>query len=173
MNSSLAADFYPAGAFNDFEPGTVGNLIKFPSWHQEVTPVSPRAQSKGPAIRVVTDDDSEWIQTVVSKVTELLSLEQGWDSYGALPLDLDLVANALGLLSVLPGRYQTPVIFPTSKGGVQLEWQGAKGELEVTIEAEAISYLFESSNVANPTKEGLGSYDEIVPEIKFLTEQLD
>lgn len=173
MNSCLAADYFSTPDY--FGTGTASQLTRFPFKEREPSPVvSPRTLPTGASIRVVTEDSSEWVQTVVSQVTRLLSLGPGWDSYGALPIDVELTAQAITLISELPQHYRTPAIFPTSKGGVQLEWQSVKGELEVTFEPQEISYLFESAYHPNQNSEGIVSNVDVVPTIEnLLTKRLD
>lgn len=67
-----------------------------------------------------------------SRLTELLELPQGWDSYGASTIDPKAVDAASRLLDVLD---HDPAVIPCNHGGVQLEWHRDGLELEVEISA--------------------------------------
>lgn len=63
------------------------------------------------------------IQTTIDTIEKLLSLEYGWDSYGALPIDVKCAYTAMQLATRISGDdWPLPSVVPTVHGGVQLEW---------------------------------------------------
>lgn len=84
------------------------------------------------------------------RLTELSQLEANWDSYGAEPLSSNAVARADELLQSLKepladllGELLRPyALAPLANGGVQLEWRGSGGALEVEVSPEGdLGYL--------------------------------
>jgi hypothetical protein len=67
---------------------------------------------------------------VRARLKELLDLSEGWDSYGADPIDPRAVDGAWRVLEVLE---QEPAVIPCVDGGVQLEWHRAMIDLEIRI----------------------------------------
>jgi hypothetical protein len=67
---------------------------------------------------------------------KIRSLKDGWDSYGAGPIDVAAIEVAKKLAAV-NGVYDIAQIVPCSNGGVQLEWteqyHGAVLEVEVGV----------------------------------------
>lgn len=84
------------------------------------------------------------------RLDELSRLEPDWDSYGGLPPSSEALASARALLRVIlapkrngAGSRITPFsIVPIADGGVQLEWRGARADLELNVGPDgALSYL--------------------------------
>jgi hypothetical protein len=69
------------------------------------------------------------------KISALGGLDENWDSYGARPIApyCALIAAEL-ILNLLESDSPRPAVVPTTRGGIQLEWQrvGANLEVEVT-----------------------------------------
>jgi hypothetical protein len=91
---------------------------------------------------------SAWVTPTVSRLANLLSMPQGWDTYGAPPVDLGCIKAAITV--VLPLMYDgtpAPAVVPTSGGGVQLEWHTRGIDLEVEIRSPSrISACFEDQH---------------------------
>jgi hypothetical protein len=98
-----------------------------------------------------------WAEPVLRSLPERWGRGLAWDSYGAVPTRLHLVIRLLNALSaVLPDdlaelpqrdqgsiRVTTPQITALSDGGVQAEWHGFGGDLEIVVaDGEAPSYYF-------------------------------
>lgn len=79
----------------------------------------------------------------VRRMTQLLALPPGWDSYGAKAIDRHRALAALYLvwLAVVNGA-SAPVIVPTSDGGIQLEWHRRGADLEIKVVSEALLQVF-------------------------------
>ncbi len=76
-----------------------------------------------------------WLREVEDEMVKLLSLEAGWDSYGALQVDPAQVVSAIALLRRIVNEVDTsrPSVVPTNKGGVQLEWHERGTDLEIEM----------------------------------------
>lgn len=84
------------------------------------------------------------------RLAKLSRLELDWDSYGAAPPDPNAIAMTGELLSAvraslpgLPGERVRPwMIAPLAGGGVQAEWRGPGGVLEVEVSPDGtLGYL--------------------------------
>ncbi len=62
-------------------------------------------------------------------------LQTNWDSYGAPPIDIDCIDTARSMIELVQVVSEcVPLVFPTARGGVQLEWRNPNGtEVEVDI----------------------------------------
>ncbi|MEK7996278.1 MAG: hypothetical protein AAB403_20960 [Planctomycetota bacterium] len=76
----------------------------------------------------------KWQASVLMKVTELLSLRPGWDSYSAPVLKHDAAMFAMIVLqNVMKPGTPEPSVVPSSTGGVQLEWHVKDIDLEIHV----------------------------------------
>jgi hypothetical protein len=74
---------------------------------------------------------------------ELVELEVNWDSYGALPPSRQALEHAWRMTNVLvENGVPVPQVFPTRRGGIQLEWHLPSATLEWEIDPEARSGVF-------------------------------
>jgi hypothetical protein len=76
---------------------------------------------------------------------ELLELPRGWNSYNAKQIRKENVNAAISLLGRImrPGT-PPPIVVPTVRGGVQLEWHTNGVNLEIAIDSpEHISFFAE------------------------------
>lgn len=74
---------------------------------------------------------------------ELVGLEVNWDSYGALPPSRQALEHAWRMTNVLAENgVPVPQVFPTRRGGIQLEWHLPSAALEWEIDPEARSGVF-------------------------------
>jgi hypothetical protein len=75
-----------------------------------------------------------WLGPTLSALADILKLKEGWDSYGAPPIDPRCVMAALDFLrhdDCMQKDTPTPHVTPTSCGGLQLEWNTNGIALEV------------------------------------------
>jgi hypothetical protein len=65
---------------------------------------------------------------------ELADLKPGWDSYGALPVEADIVDRGRRLLALIKEvGLPEPHMIPTPDGGVSIGWYGKGDELTIDI----------------------------------------
>ena len=88
---------------------------------------------------------SSWLADVEKQLKAIISLPNGWDSYGAPSPDVSLLKGAWNLiqcLSEVPG-VPKPHVNPTRNGGVQFEWEAGDRYFELEVVAErAATYLY-------------------------------
>lgn len=68
------------------------------------------------------------------RLGELLSLEDGWDTYGGRAPQGHLLNAGLRFVEpLLTADLESPHVTPTSRGGVQFEWHVGDAELEIEV----------------------------------------
>jgi hypothetical protein len=100
-----------------------------------------------------------WLESTIQTLNELLSLPADWDSYGARPIDPTTAIFSLQLLSEVMGpNVPAPLVVPTNRGGVQLEWHTRGIDLEIEIQQSGrISVCYEDHRSGNEWEEELTS----------------
>ena len=79
----------------------------------------------------------------VTGISELGDLEENWNSYGGRPVDPQCaVKTIIFLLSMLDADTPMPIIVPTNRGGIQLEWHRSGVDLEIEIESISRLHVF-------------------------------
>lgn len=74
---------------------------------------------------------------------ELRALEDDWDGYGALAPISPALERAWHLASMLVEEgLPLPQVFPTRKGGLQLEWHAPHASLEWELDSNGFTGLF-------------------------------
>lgn len=75
-----------------------------------------------------------WVYEVMSKIVDLLNLEDDWDSYGAAPPKRSSADDLLGVLEAIVNP-DTPIpsIVPSPDGHFQAEWHINGVDLEVEV----------------------------------------
>ncbi len=72
------------------------------------------------------------LQSVNDRLTHLLDLPANWDSYGAVPIRIDVAKQvARAIRDFMSLGVPAPQIVPTADGGLQLEWHQPDRYLEV------------------------------------------
>lgn len=89
-----------------------------------------------------------WLEPTAAVLEELLWLDSNWDSYGALPVDVDQAFTVLELLGrVMNNDTPHPQLVPTNRGGVQVEWHRSGIDVEIeTLMPGRLSVSYEDSN---------------------------
>ena len=85
-----------------------------------------------------------WFGEATKRLMASRELKQDWDSYKSDPISQDAIDKAYDILSSLKKDTSAKpfMIVPVSDGGVQIEWRGKKGALEVEISPKKeLSYL--------------------------------
>jgi hypothetical protein len=75
-----------------------------------------------------------WLRSVTESLDELRRLPENWDSYGAPKIDKAAAIGAIRLLAENNFQGPSPYVIPTSHGGIQLEWQDARGGVEIVVD---------------------------------------
>jgi hypothetical protein len=77
----------------------------------------------------------EWLKETEETLRGLATLPEGWDSYGAKSIEPHVVDAAIELLHrIVQHNTPKPVVVPTNRGGIQIEWHthGLDIEIEMT-----------------------------------------
>lgn len=80
---------------------------------------------------------------------ELVSLQDDWDSYGAMAPRRTALEIAWRAASALSEIMPAPQVFPTRRGGVQLEWHRPNTRLEWEIDPDGATGVFVFDNHAS------------------------
>lgn len=101
------------------------------------------------------------LAAVSPQVETLTHLEAGWDSYDAETIAAEAILAAERLIhevvtahSWTPVEYLTPYVLPLADGGVQIEWTGPQGRLDVEVSPEEeVSFLLIQGEAGSETFE--------------------
>jgi hypothetical protein len=121
-----------------------------------------------------SENGPEWLTETEETLQKLLGLPQNWNSYGARTIQPHNVRSAIQLLRQIAGHdTPRPIVIPTVRGGVQLEWHTCGIDLEIRSESQGQFHLYYED-----PKEGtdweldlsaseVGSVAELVPQLSF------
>lgn len=77
-------------------------------------------------------DPPAWLESTVGAIAALGNLDTNWDSYGARPVEVESMINALEALSwALTANSREPAVVPGKRGNVQLEWRDGGSTLDI------------------------------------------
>jgi hypothetical protein len=112
----------------------------------DYTPINYYSQmnaAQWSGVTAVAAASSSWLRRAQQKLKELSELTENWDSYGSRPIQQKASETAAELLTETANfGLPEPQIFPVPGGGLQLEWESAKRELELEILPDGeIEYL--------------------------------
>jgi hypothetical protein len=103
--------------------------LRLPQQFDDVTPRGPKL--------------GDGVNQLEVRLIELAELRDGWDGYGAHPVDRHALVAAERLIrETLRAGWPTPELFPIPSGGVQLEWSAGSMELELEIEPGGRGVVF-------------------------------
>jgi hypothetical protein len=111
---------------------------------QEYSGVSSHevAVEVGPRLPILSAP-TPWAAPVAQKLVMLPVLAPNWDSYGAQPIDREIVLAAMHLLAhTMPDNAPSPSVVPTSRGGVAFEWHMRGIDLEVEVVTQARFHVY-------------------------------
>jgi hypothetical protein len=100
----------------------------------------------------------------VESIAALLSLPPGWNSYTAKPIAPENAIRAIGLACDLmqPG-IAAPMVVPTVRGGIQLEWHTKAGDIEIYIDSpHQISFFAEHAESGESTEAPLAGHEDVL-----------
>ena len=97
----------------------------------------------------------------VEGVVDLLGLQEGWNSYSAKPIRHGNAVRAVEVLFELLGsRTPPPIVVPTVRGGIQLEWHTKGVDIEVYISSPTdVSFFAEHLQSNESTEEPLANHE--------------
>lgn len=75
----------------------------------------------------------QWFQPTLDRMLGFLSLGENWNGYGELPIHESAVKRAVDVLNEVCTTGPSPIVVPTSDGGIQIEWRTGGFEIEVEI----------------------------------------
>ena len=89
------------------------------------------------------EDVNPWISNCISRIDELASLPQDWDSYGSNPTSGDARRAVLRFLANAPeGLVPEPSVSPVPGGGIGFHWRVEDRDLELEFLPDGkIEYL--------------------------------
>lgn len=156
-------------ALSDYKwrPRETGRPVRRPGRATDMTSVFFSVQIPfGSAMLVLSELPPPWMHDLLSRISQLGDLEEGWDSYGARRVDPEAAAATVEFLfNFLGHNTPQPAVVPTSRGGIQLEWHRAGADLEVEIESPArLRVFFEEEGTGKETETTLtGNFQPLVP----------
>jgi hypothetical protein len=96
-----------------------------------------------------------WLSSALDDVARLAALPPDWDGYGSPQLGATEREHAIQLLASIDHQgIPAPNIVPISGGGIQIEWQHNRRELELEIVPGAAAVLFLKVHEDDTTEEG-------------------
>jgi hypothetical protein len=112
---------------------------------REIEPISQPASSNTTAMprsiavsfgglpTIAVPFEASWLEPVVRRMNYLLNLKEGWDSYGARPINIMSAHAVIRFISLFGVGVATPDVFPLANGNLQLEWDSENGSVEVEV----------------------------------------
>ena len=121
-------------------PGFSGALAHHDIWPPPVEPPRPELTLKRRRnqLRVVPvgieRSTLDLLMPVIERIAELMALPDGWNSYDASPVSEAALRRTIEfLLEHVAEGVDLPVVVPTVRGGLQLEWHGNGVDVEVDV----------------------------------------
>ena len=138
----------------------------------EIRPRQRRDAKAGGALAPATRPTISF-QPARHTLDELAALPEDWDSYGARPPTALAISLAHGILANVAERYADVAdehalpwaTAPLADGGVQFEWRGPGGAIEVEIGPDgALNYIVEreEQTVERSAPDGSARLEEIL-----------
>lgn len=109
---------------------------------EERSSVSDEPRSRDYTIQL-EQPAAAWVQSVLDQITELSTLAEGWDSYGARQLDANTALRAVQF--IVKRAYPDlprPSVVPTTDGGIQFEWHTRGVDLEIAFSEDRPGVYF-------------------------------
>ena len=100
----------------------------------------------------------------LDRAIELLRLPRGWNSHGAEPVSEAAFERTVEFLTTyLVEGVAGPVLVPTVRGGVQLEWHGRGVDIEVEVSPDgSVSWCAEDRRTGEELEAVLAGQEEAV-----------
>lgn len=99
---------------------------------------------------------------IESEIRRLAELKANWDSYGAPPIDKEVIAAAYRVASHFPTDMKHwPRVVPMSTGELQFEWIAHDVILEIEIECDEVLRYMKSNGGGYIFEDGMCVADEL------------
>lgn len=96
-------------------------------------------------VYALRESKPKWLPITIDKLRSLAGLEENWDSYGAVPVDLRSIERAAELIEYL-GMFvnvDEPAVGATPDGEAGLSWDGGSWSLDVDVTPDGrYEYVF-------------------------------
>lgn len=128
------------------------------------TQAAPSRSSRRISIRARRRELPEQLLLALDRAIELFRLPRGWNSHGAEPVsDAAFVRTVDFLTTYLVDGVAGPILVPTVRGGVQLEWhrQGVDIEVEVSPDG-SVSWCAEDQRSGEEFEHALAGQEETI-----------
>lgn len=114
--------------------GTTTTATAAPSFLSDTPPrrIQLRLQ-QGTVLLLLKVPEPKWLYPTLQVMKEFSALLANWDSYGSRRIDDLAIYHAVKFLLMVVGAKDgpVPIVVPTSRGGIQLEWHAIGADLEV------------------------------------------
>ena len=138
MSTDLAFPDFPA--YDTFEvDSSLSERDTYPMFEGERFIRSPKNRL---LIQFFGGAEPLWLKPVMMQIDRILRLEEGWDSYGARSIKPEAIAGMIKLLSRVGTDIEPPAVFPASDGSILIEWNTARGSVEIKFSGEDQLSLF-------------------------------
>ena len=129
---------------------------------------TPRASPWAPArritIRAPGRELSEGLLRALKRACELQQLPRGWNSHGAEPVSDTAFRQTIEFLTAyMVGDVAVPVLVPTVRGGLQLEWHRRGVDIEVEVNPDgSVSWCAEDRRSGEEVETALAGHEDTV-----------
>jgi hypothetical protein len=95
-------------------------------------------------VSISADGGPSWIGGLEARLNELLELPGNWDTYGALPINVEHVVSGVKLLAhLVDDASPAPSVVPTVGRGIQFDWDMTNHAIEIRIDDTGATALIE------------------------------
>ncbi|TXL69379.1 hypothetical protein FHP25_39210 [Vineibacter terrae] len=78
----------------------------------------------------------DWMREVLARLNQVARMPENWDTYGAVPVNQRTLEHSLLVLTkLMPASRYLPRILASTHGGVLLQWDDGRRELEISVDA--------------------------------------
>lgn len=125
---------------------------------------SPWRPARRIAIRAPRRDLPEELLHALERACELQQLPRGWNSYGAEPVSDTAFRQTIEFLAAYVVRgIADPVLVPTVRGGLQIEWHRRGVDIEVEVSPDgSVSWCAEDRRSGEEVEAVLIGHEEAV-----------
>ena len=148
----------PAAATLDFAHALADASVRTPPQESPWRPV------RRIAIGARRRDLSDEFLRALHRTIELAGLPMGWNSHGAAPVsDAALEQTVRFLTAYLVAGVAGPVLVPTVRGGLQLEWHRREVDIEVEVSpGGSVSWCAEDRQTGEEFEAALAGHEDAI-----------